>query len=349
MQSLADYGTPSPSPSPPPAAAKPLPSVNLDTTFNSDQPRTGNDDSDDEYDPTDAFGLRQVQQEAKEHHAGARQGDNPDALVDARPEVIAQFDPSAPSSLLPHSNTSVIFYNAPHSALTAPVQGPKNPWDDERLERQNALTGHVEQQHFSAQTFAEQQRSFHVLGYAANPSIASGSLSISSNDFVPEFSGNVHAAYKNGGVMVSDFKRSRKEVKEIRRKRKAKGRLGEFDDPDDEKEGAEGEGEGEAEAETEEGDEEEGPQPAKKAKKEKKEQREYLGPWAGWDGESNVPAAPTQEEYEWQEEHGGPLLNKEQRRKKEMEARNGKEVGWGEEKSVLHGAYLIIAFSWTSI
>ncbi|GAA5945171.1 hypothetical protein JCM1841_001897 [Sporobolomyces salmonicolor] len=190
---------------------------------------------------------------------------------------------------------------------------------------------HVEQQHFSELSFREQQRSFQVLGYAANPSLAAGTSATA-----PAMVGNVHEAYRNGGALVSDLKPSRAQVRATKRRRKAKGKLGEFDDPDEEGEGeedAEGEDdEAEQEGEAEEG--EEGPQPKRKKAK---EQKEYLGPWAGWDGEKIAAVQPTEEEYEEQELHGGPLLNKQERRKKLLEDAGRREVGFGEEKSVFHG------------
>ncbi|GAA5832531.1 hypothetical protein JCM11251_001360 [Rhodosporidiobolus azoricus] len=337
MQSLAGYGSDSDSGSPPPQAAPStstaghhLPPVAVEA-----------DDQDEDYDPTDAFGLKQVEREAKEQHVadaaaagGSGQHQQVERITKSAPEVIASGVDGGPSSaLVTRPSDNVIFYNASYADLSRPVQGPKNPWDDGRLERQNALTGHVEQQHFSAQAFAEQQRSFHVLGYAANPSIAAGqSLSAdgSTPGVVSQFVGNVHAAYKAGGAGVSDVRPTKRQVKEVRRKRKAKGNLGEFDDPDSEaeEEGAAAEG----------GEGEDGPQPPKKKKEKKdKPQREYIGPWAGWEGESMAVAVPTEEEYEEQELNGGKLLNKEERRKKALEDANSRQVGFGEEKSVFHG------------
>ncbi|GAA6010806.1 hypothetical protein JCM10207_005852 [Rhodosporidiobolus poonsookiae] len=327
MQALVDYGSDSDGGSPAAAPSKSLPRPpRADSPADDDQP--------DDYDPQDAFGLAAVAKEAQEQQHVQQDKQGKHEVVKSAPDVIAS-DLSLSNSLITRPSDNVIFYNASYEDMSRPVQGPANPWDDGRLEKQNALTGHVEQQHFSAQSFAEQQRSFHVLGYAANPSIAAGSLSASSDQpgVVPAFVGNVHAAYKAGGTLVSDVKPSRRQVKEMRRKRKAKGRLGEFDDPDEEEEeGAEGEKE-EGEAEGEEGDDAD-ERPKKKAKE--KEQREYLGPWAGWSGESTAVVAPTEEEWAEQELAGGPLLNKEQRRKKVLEDAN-REVGWGQEKSVFHG------------
>ena len=84
----------------------------------------------------------------------------------------------------------------------------------------------------------------------------------------------------------------------------------------------------------------EGEEGAPKKKKEKV-QKEYVGPWAGWEGESLEMVAPTQEEWEEQEEGGGAPLNKKARSKVIVDA-GKKEVGFGEEKSVFHGAFLVV-------
>lgn len=213
-----------------------------------------------------------------------------------------------------------------------------NPWGDDhnRLAKQNALTGHVEQQHFSEFSFREQQRSFHVLGYAANPSLNAGV-----DGETPAVVGNVHEAYRNQGASVSQVKPLRKDVRETKRRRMGKGKVGVFDDPDDEdeEEQVDGGNEGQDGDAPQEGDAAAASGAAGKRKKAKKEQKEYLGPWAGWEGENLSVAVPTEEEYEEQELAGGPLLNKQERRKKLLEDANRKEIGFGEEKSVFHGAF----------
>jgi len=247
-------------------------------------------------------------------------------------------DLASSNQLVTRPTDNVIFYNASYQDLTRPVQGPANPWNDGKLERQNALTGHVEQQHFTEAAFNEQQRTFHVLGYAANPSIAAGSSA-------PSFVGDAALAHSHQGATAALVKPSRREVRETKRKRQAKGTLGEFDDPDEQQDddaagAGPGEGAGEGAAAEDGGDDEAG---ERQAKRSKKPQREYVGPWAGWDGESLAVAIPTEEEYEEQEAQGGKLLNKEERRKKLLEDANRREVGFGEEKSVFHGASLSLS------
>ncbi|GAA5908142.1 hypothetical protein JCM8208_003702 [Rhodotorula glutinis] len=334
---LVDYGSASDSGSPPPqprdkAAAAPakraLPAVAADH-----QPASDDDDNDDDFNPSDAFGLARI--EASSSTTGAGPAPQPGAApragagADSAPQVIAA-DLASSNQLVTRPTDNVIFYNASYQDLTRPVQGPANPWNDGKLERQNALTGHVEQQHFTDAAFREQQRTFHVLGYAANPSIAAGSSA-------PSFVGDAALAHTHQGATAALVKPSRREVRETKRKRQAKGTLGEFDDPDeqdDEAAAAAGEGAAEGAAAEGEDDEAAGERQPKRAKK---PQREYVGPWAGWDGESMAVAIPTEEEYEEQEAQGGKLLNKEERRKKLLEDANRREVGFGEEKSVFHG------------
>lgn len=185
-----------------------------------------------------------------------------------------------------------------------------------------ARAGHVEQQVYSDLTFKTQQRSFHVLGYAANPSVLAmtGDVSIV---------GDVHAAYANDGAFAGDIRITKAAQRAQKRKRKGKGTLGEFEDEEEEEEE---EVAGEGGVEGEEG--------APKKKKEKV-QKEYVGPWAGWEGESLETVAPTQEEWEEQEEGGGAPLNKKARSKVVVDS-GKKEVGFGEEKSVFHGAFLVL-------
>lgn len=45
------------------------------------------------------------------------------------------------NSLVTRPSDNVIYYNARYADLTRPMQGPANPWDDGKLEKQNALTG----------------------------------------------------------------------------------------------------------------------------------------------------------------------------------------------------------------
>ncbi|GAA5895842.1 WD40 repeat domain-containing protein [Sporobolomyces salmoneus] len=327
---LVDYGSDSETEQPAAVKSKQLAPVDANS-IEHDQ-TSNNDDEAAEFDPTDAFGINQIQSDqlpAQSTSSGNK------VVVKSAPDVISSDLHSTHSSLITRPSDNVIFYNASFSDLSKPVQGPSNPWGDDhnRLAKQNALTGHVEQQHFSEFSFAEQQRSFHVLGYAANPSLNAGI-----DEHTPAMVGNQGEVYRNGGASVSQVKPARKDVRATKRRRMGKGKVGVFEDPDEEDEEGEGEEEtGEGEEVTEEGEGEGATSGAGKRKKPKKEQKEYLGPWAGWEGENLTVAVPTEEEYEEQELQGGPLLNKQERRRKLLEDANRKEVGFGEEKSVFHG------------
>jgi pre-mRNA-processing factor 17 len=284
-----------------------------------------------EFDPSDAFGINKITTEATTTNSTTIP-----TVKSSAPDVISSDLHSTHSSLITRPSDNVIFYNASYSDLTRPLLGPSNPWgqgDSQKLVKQNALTGHVEEQHFSEFSFREQQRSFHVLGYAMNPSI-----NAESNEIV----GDLNKAGGLGGQSISQVKPTRKDTREIKRRRMGKGKVGVFEDPDEEQEEEEeqteegqGEGKGEGEGEPEESNQ--SGEGSIKRKKPKKEQKEYLGPWAGWEGDNTTVAIPTEEEYEEQELQGGPLLNKQERRRKLLEDANRKEVGFGEEKSVFHG------------
>jgi pre-mRNA-processing factor 17 len=163
------------------------------------------------------------------------------------------------------------------------------------------------------------------------------SINAESNEIV----GDLNKAGGLGGQSISQVKPARKDTREIKRRRMGKGKVGVFEDPDEEQEEEEeeqteeGQGEGEGDGEPEESNQ--SGEGSIKRKKPKKEQKEYLGPWAGWEGDNTTVAIPTEEEYEEQELQGGPLLNKQERRRKLLEDANRKEVGFGEEKSVFHG------------
>ena len=179
--------------------------------------------------------------------------------------------------------------------------------------------GHVEQQAYSDLTFRTQQRSFNVKGYAADPSMlreGGGSGAVV---------GDVHKAFQQGNDISGEIRASRAATRAQKRKRMAKGELGVFDSEDED------EPEEMEEVVAEDGTVTEVPK-----KKKEKIQKEYIGPWAGWEGEKIEVVAPTEEEYEEQEAAGGAPLNKKARKAVSKDA-GVKEVGFGEEKSIFHG------------
>lgn len=179
------------------------------------------------------------------------------------------------------------------------------------------IAGHVEQQAFSDLTFRTQQRSFQTLGYAANPSILAGADA-------PALVGDLHAAAGNDN-RIGEFRPSKQARKETKRKRKGKGTLGEFDS--------------EEEDEVEDVVAADGTVTQVAKPKEAKPQKEYVGPWAGWEGESLDAVAPTAEEWEEQEERGGAPLNK-KARKAVVDVGKQDSVPFGSETSKFHGKEL---------
>ncbi|ORY70610.1 WD40-repeat-containing domain protein [Leucosporidium creatinivorum] len=278
------------------------------------------DDDDTPYDPTDAFGINRISTE------DAPAASTSKAVVHSAPEVLVQVS-GAGNSLITRPSDNVIFYNPTYEDMTRPVQGPANPWNDRKLEKMNSITGHVEQQAYSDLTFRTQQRSFHVKGYAADPSI------LREGGGAGAITGDVHKAYQHGNDLSGEIRASRSAIRAQKRKRKAKGELGVFDSEDEEEEGGEGEGE------MEEVVGEDGTVTQVPKKKKEKVQKEYIGPWAGWEGEKIETVGPTEEEWEEQEANGGAPLNKKQRKAVIKDA-GAKEVGFGEEKSIFHGKEL---------
>lgn len=76
------------------------------------------------------------------------------------------------------------------------------------------LEGHVEEQSMDAYTFAIQQRTFDVSGYALNPSNIGGHKPIV---------GSLNQAHQNGYAMADGVKISKSALRENKRKRKGKG------------------------------------------------------------------------------------------------------------------------------
>jgi pre-mRNA-processing factor 17 len=180
----------------------------------------------------------------------------------------------------------------------------------------NTLTGFVEDHAMSDQDFKQQQRSYYVNGYAMNPSLL-GPVDETGSQLMPYVGPNQDLAFQNNGAITADLKPTRQAIKAQKRKRKDKGTLGEFDDPDEPPEESAGEDiEGAPVA------------PPKKSK-------EYLGPWAGW--EEPVTIVDDGPEFEEVEEHF--------KKSKPIIERSKREIGFGEEKSVFHGELLLVGQS----
>lgn len=163
--------------------------------------------------------------------------------------------------------------------------------------------------------FNRQQRTFHVLKYAKNPSIISSTSENPSYNFV----GDVHLAHKNGGMLASEVRVSKAVKKATKRKREAKGELGVFDE------------------EEQDDDDDEGGEDGKPKASSSNPSREYKGPWAGWNDEHIEPVGPDEEEYE----AARRATSAASAAKKQATSHNqAKQITYGEEKSTLHAKSL---------
>lgn len=189
--------------------------------------------------------------------------------------------------------------NLPYDALAHDVQGPRALTDftgASLMNRtQNTVTGWVDEHAMSENDFRQQQKSFNVLGFARNPEALAQT---------GQYVGNTEKALQLQSGIEADFKPSRAQTKAMKRKREDKGKLGVFNNPEEEEEG----------------------QPPK--------EKEYKGPWAAYEEEDFVPDGP---DWEEQEEHY-------KRTKTSAIIVKGKrDVGFGEEKSVFHGKFFGLA------
>lgn len=107
--------------------------------------------------------------------------------------------------------------NIPFEDMTLPVLGPKDPFrTTNRLDNQNALAGHVEEQSMTEHAFRAQHLTQHILGYSANPSV---------DPSAPAFLGNAEAAAAYNLATVDTLRAPKEKRKELKRKRKLKGDL----------------------------------------------------------------------------------------------------------------------------
>ncbi|MBW0544466.1 hypothetical protein O181_084181 [Austropuccinia psidii MF-1] len=240
----------------------------------------------------------------------------PRQIISSVPEVLPSMDHSSSTSLILRPSDTEMNVNVKYSDMILPKQGPKNPYSNRKLDKMNTLNGHIEEEFINDVDFNRQQRTFHVLKYAKNPSIISSTSENPDLNFV----GDVHAAYKNGGILASEIKISKATKKATKRKREAKGELGVFDEEEEEEE-EEDQAEGQMDID------------AKPTKS-----REYKGPWAGWQDEHIEPVGPDEEEYEAAKRAS---TSASVTKKQATEQNQGKrEISYGEEKSTLHAKSL---------
>lgn len=170
--------------------------------------------------------------------------------------------------------------NVSYDEMMRPQQGPSNPFSDRKLDKMNTLngkfgfawpasqhahgpfmyTGYVQEEYMNDIDFTRQQRSFHVLNYARDPSNLNGDGA--------GYVGDLTAAQRAHGALLEDARPTRAMQKAQKRKRGDKGELGVFD-PDDPEE-----------------------------REEAGRPKEYAGPWARWQEERIEVGGPDEEEYE---------------------------------------------------
>jgi len=105
--------------------------------------------------------------------------------------------------------------NIPYADMMLPVQGPENPFGPrDRLQNQNALAGHVEEQAMTEHSFRQQHLTHSILGFSANPSV---------DPSAPAILGNAEAAAAHNFKTVDMHRAPNAKKKELKRKRRDRG------------------------------------------------------------------------------------------------------------------------------
>ncbi|KAG0140917.1 hypothetical protein CROQUDRAFT_325849 [Cronartium quercuum f. sp. fusiforme G11] len=266
----------------------------------------------------DVFGIKNslVSSQASKAKLSESHLDKP-LVITTVPDVLPSIDDSSSSSsMILRPTDTEMNVNVKYSDMTLPKQGPQNPFSSRKLEKMNTLNGYVEEEFMNDVDFNRQQRTFHVLKYAKNPSILSSTSDKPSLNFV----GDVHSAYKNGGVLASEIRISKAVKKATKRKRENKGELGVFDEEENEEDPLETEGD------------------ANPIASSSKKSREYKGPWAGWHHEHIEPVGPDEEEYEAAQRASSAASVAKKQASQSNQAK--REIAYGEEKSTLHAKSL---------
>lgn len=183
----------------------------------------------------DAFGLAQKIVEEDSN----RSVDNK-AVVKAAPDVLKEvccklvdvpwimLNPQDPNgagmAIIARPTDKVMNVNLTYEEMSRPVAGPEDPFNQRKNKGMNSLAGHVEEQAMDSYTFAMQQRTFEVHGYALNPA--------SHNSAAQPYVGSLSAAHENGYMSVENIKPSKAAKREMKRKRGAKGDLSVIDGED---------------------------------------------------------------------------------------------------------------------
>lgn len=216
MDALAGYGSDSSSDDPQSSSRKAV------------KPSTSSEPLVLEYDPTDAFGLNELKGEhstpasppsnARPSKKSRTNPSTAEMIPAVAPTVSASTtvalapkvidNSSASTALLMRPGDTTMHVNIPYSDMTAARLGPENPFAPQTLgASQNTLTGHIEEAAVSDFDFRNQQRTFHVYGYAKDPSLLRQG----------EFVGDQFAAASMGGVTAIDIRNKNKKKKNGRK------------------------------------------------------------------------------------------------------------------------------------
>ncbi|KAL7422565.1 hypothetical protein Q5752_003213 [Cryptotrichosporon argae] len=195
----SDDDTPGPSSAP----AKPPPAAPVDAADGDD------DDALEARARADAFGLTEARAAEVRQEAEKMQ-------VVAAPDVLREDPNGLSSAIITRPTDKVMNVNLTYEDMSRPVAGPQNPFDLRKNKGMNSISGHVEEQAMDAYTFAMQQRTFDVHGYALNPSVQGGRAVV----------GSARAAAANDYALVDGLRATRAERRETKRKRAAKGDAG---------------------------------------------------------------------------------------------------------------------------
>ncbi|SPO32765.1 probable CDC40 - Pre-mRNA splicing factor important for catalytic step II [Ustilago trichophora] len=182
-----------------------------------------NNESHDDYDPSDAFGLGSLKSAQPTAPESTSQ---PEISHGSRPSKKTNIDIAAPSvsastststtvalaprvidnssaaeALLMRPGDSTMHVNIPYADMTAPQLGPENPFAARSLgAQQNTLTGHIETAALSDFDFRNQQRTFHVYGYARDPSL------LHAGEGSQHYVGDQYAAAMMGGASAAEIR-----------------------------------------------------------------------------------------------------------------------------------------------
>ncbi|KAJ6256760.1 hypothetical protein Dda_8627 [Drechslerella dactyloides] len=144
----------------------------------------------------------------------------PGLSVTAAPDVSLD-DPMTSQLAIVKPTDKSMSYNATYADLYKPAAGPANPFksNDGSLKRKNVPTGYAEETLISDATFTTHHRTFTSLGYAADPSNPANMVGDQANA----------AAF--GGRNTIEYRPSKEESREIKRRRQKRGDSSVVDGP----------------------------------------------------------------------------------------------------------------------